>query len=80
MDGGNGAVEPIEKRTWVDTTVPLYARVPGELKFLIHSWQSANRMRSFNEAMCRLLETHPALAQHAATLYNDKNEGKDDPV
>jgi hypothetical protein len=79
VDSGNGTVDPV-KRSWVDTTVPMYVRVPGELKFLLHSYQSAMRMRSFNEAVCRLLETHPELARHAASLYTDKNEGKEDPV
>lgn len=66
MDGGNGSVDS-------GSTVPMFARVPAELKFLVKSWQSANRMRSFNEALSRLLETHPDLARHAASLYTDSN-------
>jgi hypothetical protein len=49
----------------------MFARVPGELKYLVICYQSAHRLPSFNMAMQRLLETHPALAQLAATLYND---------
>jgi hypothetical protein len=51
--------------------VNMFARVPGELKYLVICYQSAYRLPSFNMAMQRLLETHPALAQLAATLYTD---------
>ena len=63
MDGGNRTV--IER-------VGMFARVPGELKYLVTCYQNANRLPSFNIAVQRLLETHPALAQLAATLYNER--------
>lgn len=83
MDGGNGIVEestPEKEPAWKSTLVTIYARVPGELKYLIHSYQSACRMTSFNEAIRRLLESHPDLARHAAMLYNQNGitqEGSD---
>jgi hypothetical protein len=73
MDGGNGTVSP-KPKNWKNTTVTVYLRLPGELKYLIHSYQDACRMQSFNEAARRLLETHPELAKHAAMLYNGSNE------
>lgn len=60
MDGGNGSVI---------NRVQMYARVPPELKYLVTCYQNANRLPSFNIAVQRLLETHPALAQLAAELY-----------
>jgi len=62
MDSGN---RPVISR------VQLHASVPGELKYLVKCYQSATRLPSFNLAVQRLLETHPALAQLAATLYTE---------
>jgi len=62
MASGNGAVI---------ARVPMFARVPGELKYLVTCYQNANRLPSFNIAVQRLLETHPALAQLAAELYTN---------
>jgi hypothetical protein len=61
MDSRNGPVT-IER-------VGMFARVPGELKYLVICYQSAQRLPTFNLAVQRLLETHPALAELAATLY-----------
>lgn len=66
MSSGDGNV-----RTSVITRVGMFARVPGELKYLVTCYQNAQRLPSFNIAVQRLLETHPALAQLAASLYND---------
>ena len=75
MDRGNGTVRESPKPgSWNNTTVTIYCRVPGELKFLVHSWQNACRLPTFNAAIQRLLETHPDLAKHAASLYNSKKE------
>lgn len=49
----------------------MYARVPAELKYLVTCYQNAGKMPSFNYAVQRLLETHPAIAQLAADLYNE---------
>jgi hypothetical protein len=67
MDGGNRPVtsRPIER-------VGMFARVPGELKYLIICYQNANRLPSFNIAVQRLFETHPALAELAASLYTER--------
>ena len=62
MEGRN---RPIER-------VGMFARVPGELKYLVGCYQNAQRLPSFNMAVQRLLETHPALAELAATLYNER--------
>jgi hypothetical protein len=50
----------------------MHANVPGELKYLIICYQNAHRLPSFNMAVQRILETHPGLAQLAATLYNER--------
>jgi hypothetical protein len=73
MDSGN---RPVINR------VGMYARVPGELKYLITCYQNAQRLPSFNMAVQRLLETHPGLAQLAATLYNERKitDGLDTPT
>lgn len=62
MASGNGTVERVQ----------MYARVPGELKYLIICYQSANRLPSFSLAVQRLLETHPGLAALAASLYTER--------
>lgn len=76
MDGGNRTVDnrQIER-------VGMYARVPGELKYLVTCYQNAHRLPSFNMAVQRLLETHPGLAELAATLYNERKvtDGLDTP-
>lgn len=47
------------------------ARVPSELKYLVICYRNASKMPSFNYALQRLLETHPAIAQLAAELYTE---------
>lgn len=70
------STEAVRSKNWKNTTVTVYLRLPGELKYLIHSYQDACRMQSFNEAARRLLETHPDLQRHAAMLYTGaKDEG-----
>jgi hypothetical protein len=55
----------------VISRVGMFARVPGELKYLVTCYQNAQRLPSFNMAVQRLLETHPALAELAARLYTN---------
>ena len=68
MDGRDRTVRdrPVVNR------VEMYARIPPELKYLIICWQNASRLPSFSMAVQRLFETHPALAELAATLYNER--------
>ena len=63
MDSRDGPVKGHVKR------VDLYATVPGELKYLVKTWQITQRLPSFSLALQRLLETHPDLAKLAAELY-----------
>jgi hypothetical protein len=70
MDSRNGPLENNRNRPVIGR-VGMFARVPGELKYLVKCYQSAHRLPSFNLAVQRLLETHPALAQLAATLYTE---------
>lgn len=67
MASGDGAI--------ADRTT-IHARVPGELKYLVICYQNRSRLVSFNMAMQRLLETHPALAQLAAELYTEARTGE----
>jgi hypothetical protein len=72
----------VDSRDGPVSRVNLYAKVPGELKYLVICWQNANRMPTFNMAVQRLLETHPGLAQLAATLYTQGKvtDGLDTPT
>lgn len=63
MDGRDGPVRA--------SRVPVHANLPGELKYLVILYQNRTRLASFNMALQRLLETHPALASLAAELYTE---------
>lgn len=53
-------------------------KVPAELKFLVLLYQRERKLPTFAYAVRSLLETHPALAELAAKLYNEHK--KDGPV
>lgn len=65
MDSRDGPVVYSVKR------VQMHVQIPPELKYLVICYQNSSRIVSFNMAVQRLLETHPALAQLAATLYTE---------
>lgn len=60
----------------------LSVKVPVELKYLINYYKDDARLPSFNWAVRRLLETHPALAKLAAELIQSGMDagGLDTPI
>ena len=54
--------------------VALFLMLPIELRYLLDLYKINRRMQSTNEAMRRLLETHPDLTRLAEVLYNEGND------
>jgi hypothetical protein len=61
------------------TILSLNTPVPSELKYLIVYYKNLTKMPSFSYTVRHLLETHPALAELAATLYTTAR-AKNEPV
>ena len=68
MDSGNRGTGRDEPRPGYAV---VHCYVPVELKYLILTYQQQKRFPSFSWAVRTLFESHPALAQLAATLYTE---------
>lgn len=52
-------------------TQVIYLRLPKELVYLAECYQSASRLTTLNDAIRRLLETHPDLIARAYQVVYD---------